>query len=72
MDAPSFDPDKIRAAIHATKNSNTCGPDGCSSKFLKLCTPLGEIFNMFIRQKALPSAWKLAHVVPIYKGLYRE
>ena len=23
---------------------------------------------MSIRQRALPSAWKLAHVVPIYKG----
>ena len=23
---------------------------------------------MSIMQKALPSAWKLAHVVPIYKG----
>ena len=23
---------------------------------------------MFIRQKALPSVWKLAHVIPICKG----
>ena len=72
MDVPSFIPDEVRAAIQASKNSNTSGPDGCSSKFLKLfselCTPLCDIYNMSIRQRVLPSAWKLAHVVPIYKG----
>ena len=44
MDVPSFNPDEVRAAIHASKSSNACGPDCCSSKFLKLfpklCTPL--------------------------------
>ena len=72
MDVPSFNPDEVRAAIHASKNSNACGLDGCSSKYLKLfpelCTPLCDIFNMSIKQRALPSTWKLAHIVPIYKG----
>ena len=36
MDVPTFNPDEVRAAIHASKNSNACGPDGCSSKFIKL------------------------------------
>ena len=67
MDVPSFNPDEVRAAIHASKNSIACGPDGCSLKFLKLfpelCIPLCDIFNMSLRQRALPSAWKLEHVV---------
>jgi hypothetical protein len=69
---PVFSPNEVRATIHALKNSNACGPDGCSNKFLKLfpelCIPLADIFNMSMRQKLLPSAWKLANVVPIFKG----
>ena len=69
MDVPSFNPDEVRAAIHASKNSNACGPAGYSAKFLKLfpelCSLLYDIFKMSIKQKTLPSAWKLAHVIPI-------
>jgi exonuclease III len=72
MDMPVFAPEEVRAVLLEAKNSNACGPDGCSSKFLKffpeLCVPLCKLFNMSMRQQAVPQAWKLANVVPIYKG----
>jgi len=72
MDMPLFVPEEVRAVLLETKNSSACGPDGCPSKFLKLfpelCIPLCSLFNMSMRQKAVPQAWKLANVVPIYKG----
>ena len=48
------------------------GLDGCPSKSLKLfpelCTPLSSLFNMSISQQIVLDAWRLAHVIPIFKG----
>jgi hypothetical protein len=72
MDLPVFIPEKVRAALIESKNSNSCGPDGCPSMILKhypeLCIPLSTIFNMSMKQQLVPNAWKLANVIPIYKG----
>ena len=36
MNLPVFNSDEVHDAIKALKNSNSCGPDGISIKFLKL------------------------------------
>jgi hypothetical protein len=72
MSLPVFSSDEVRHALLSSKNSSSCGPDGCPAKLLKLfpelCVPLTNIFNMSVQQQAIPDAWKLANVVPIYKG----
>ena len=58
--------------LKEAKNSRACGPNGFPSKFLKhfheLFTPLCHLSNMSMRQQAVPQAWKLNNVVPLYKG----
>ena len=67
-----FTPEEVRMALKEAKNSRACDPNGCPSIFLKqfpeLCTLLCHLFNKSTRQQAIPQAWKLANVVPIYKG----
>jgi hypothetical protein len=72
MDMTPFVPDEVRTVLKEASNSSACGPDGCPSKFLKkfpeLCVPLCNLFNMSMSQQAVPQAWKLANVIPVYKG----
>ena len=69
---PVYAPEEVRAVLKEAKNCSACGLDCCLFKFLKhfpeLCTPLCHLFKMSMRQQATPQAWKLARVVPIYKG----
>lgn len=49
-----------------------CGPDGIPSSILKcfasyIATPLCYIFNQSLVNSYFPTAWKLSHIVPIYK-----
>ena len=37
-------------------------------KFPELCVPLCDLFNMSIQQGIVPKAWKIANVIPIFKG----
>ena len=43
MEVSSFNPDEIRAAIYTSKNSNACGPNGCSSKFFKIISRIVQL-----------------------------
>ena len=50
-----------------------CGPDGTPSVFLKklyssLSLPLSLLFQKSYNSGKLPSEWRIAYVVPIYKG----
>ena len=54
---------------------NLCsnGPDGISNFVLKklsnsICIPLATIFQNSFDNKSIPSQWKLADIVPIFKG----
>ena len=52
--------------------SKSPGPDGISSRLLKLASPavantLAKIFNISIESGTFPEDWKKANVVPIYK-----
>ena len=72
MSLPSFTSGKVRLALLEAKKSNACGPDGCPSLLLsmfpELCLPLANLFNMSLLQETVPNEWKLAHVIPVYKG----
>ena len=55
--------------LNVTKAS---GPDGLSARVLKECanqivSPLCHIFNMSLRDGALPREWLEANVIPVYK-----
>jgi hypothetical protein len=72
MDMPVFNPAEVRGALLEIKNTSSCGSHGCPAKFLRhfpeLSIPLSNLFNMSMRQQTVPHAWKLANVVPIYRG----
>jgi len=51
------------------------GPDEISHRFLRevalqISTPLAIIFNSSISTGIYPQAWKLAHVIPVFKSKY--
>jgi hypothetical protein len=63
----------IVSAIKKLKSDCSCGPDGIPAVFLKECAeqlavPLEIIFNKSLAEGKLPTLWKMANVVPIYKG----
>ena len=61
--------------LEILKNLNTTkasGPDGLSPRVLKECAhqiafPLCHIFNMSLREGALPREWLEANVIPVFK-----
>lgn len=63
---------QVHSALSSLKNSNAVGPDGHSATFYKqikqsISLPLTFIFSMSFESGRLPSCWKTANVVPIYK-----
>ena len=72
----SFDPFTVNEVLEVLQNLNTSkspGPDEILPVFLKVCcielAPiLCNLFNAFISKGQVPTAWKDANVVPIYKG----
>ncbi len=63
----------IDKVIKSMKNSNSLGPDGFSMTFIKLVRltilyPLSIIFSSSFKTGAIPYAWKLSIISPIYKG----
>ena len=72
----SFDPITVSEVVDVLKNldsSKSPGPDGILPVFLKVCCKelapvLCDLFNVFLQHGQVPSAWKEANVVPIYKG----
>ena len=52
--------------------SKACGPDGVSPAVLKHCAKelapsLVTLFNLSMEQSKVPTSWKLANVIPVYK-----
>jgi hypothetical protein len=72
LPTPIFTPPEVRKVLAESNSSSSCGPDGCPpiilKKFPELCTPLCDLFNMSLQQGSVPKAWKVAKVIPIYKG----
>jgi hypothetical protein len=68
----SFSPHSVRLSLSNLKGSNAIGPDGYSATFYKalaneLCEPLFIIFNLSFELGILPTLWKMAKVIPVFK-----
>ena len=69
-----FDEARLLSAVRRikTKCQTSCGPDGYPIMLLKntmhvLARPLSQMYSSFISVGKMPTAWKTAHVTPIYK-----
>ena len=67
-----FCPSKIRNILENTISSKAPGPDGIYGVVLKNCSnslaePLSIIFKLVYNTGILPSQWRLANVVPVFK-----
>ena len=65
--------EEVTGKIDKLKAEKSQGPDGINPKLLKecknvLCDPLTLLFNKFMREEKLPSAWKKENITPIHKG----
>lgn len=63
----------IYNAICEMKENCSAGPDGLEPKFVKLAAhilmyPLADLFNLSLSTHCIPSIWKCAQVVPLFKG----
>lgn len=74
----SFDIFKIEIILSKLKSSACCGPDGIPSVFLKRCAPsISYPLLLFFRKSLLsmqvPSDWKDANVMPLFKdGIHSD
>ncbi len=67
------DPEEILKTVASLKPKTSHGHDSISSKLIKLITtsiaiPLSKIINKSIETGTVPTSWKLAKVIPIYKS----
>ena len=68
-----FSCNAIKSLLHKLPNKSSSGPDGISNILLKklseeLCKPLSILFQLSFNQKTIPDEWRMADVIPIYKG----
>ena len=67
-----FSHEDILKVLSNLDTSKAIGPDGLSAVFLKGCASslsesLTYLFNLSMRTGKIPSSWKLANVVPVFK-----
>ena len=70
-------PAEVDAIVRKLKNSKSCGLDNIDTYILKLTRrfivpALTQIVNLSISTKTFPQAYKVAKVVPLYKGKEAE
>ena len=68
-----FDPNTINQLNNKLPNKCSNGPDRISNFLLKklsnsICIPLAIILQNSFDNKSIPTQWKLADIVPIFKG----
>jgi len=71
-DLKRISPTDIVTILSKFKNSFAVGPDGFSAAFYKrfayeLCYPLSVILNTSVNIGKLPTCWKRALVIPVFK-----
>ena len=64
---------ELRSVVHSLNAHSSSGPDRLPVSLFKsflgrLGSPLLHVFNSSIADGTVPSCWKTAEVVPIYKG----
>lgn len=67
-----FDKETVLLKLQRLQPDKSQGPDGLNPKLLKECAesvavPLAEIFQISLDEGQLPTDWKLADVIPIFK-----
>ena len=70
-------PSQVHSALLGLNNSTSCGPDGIPSIFLKKCAsslayPLSIIYNKSFSTGLVPTPWKSAIILPLFKGGIRS
>ena len=65
-------PEQVEEKLGGLKSSSSPGPDGLHPRVLKeaasaLSTPLSKLFKKSLDSGILPTDWKVAEVVPIFK-----
>jgi Reverse transcriptase (RNA-dependent DNA polymerase) len=63
----------VMSAVQSLKRGKSPGIDGLTASFLKIAgfeaaCYLDSLFNQIIREGVIPSVWKKALVIPIFKG----
>ena len=71
--ADSFNILKIQNTLSKLPSSTSSGPDGIPSVFLKKCAlslsyPLLLLFRKSLSSMSVPSCWRDANVMPLFKG----
>ena len=66
-------PDQIEKIISSLKNSKACGVDNVDTYILKLIKAdivpaVCHIVNLSLQSNKFPTKWKIAKVIPLYKG----
>ena len=64
--------DLVKAFLDSIPVNKACGPDGISARIIRECSdalsaPLAKICDLSPRQSVVPSLWKRANIVPIFK-----
>ncbi|MCP4492583.1 MAG: hypothetical protein GY820_35545, partial [Gammaproteobacteria bacterium] len=67
-----FPPSVVYDKLCRLKPSLSCGPDGIPKLFLKrfafhFCLPLSKIFEFSFSHAVLPSMWRCADILPLFK-----
>ena len=72
LDKITISTEDVESEIDRLKSQKSPGPDEIYARILKECkkevsTKLMDIFNISLRTREVPGAWKTANVVPIFK-----
>ena len=65
-------PEVVANKIDNMKENKSPGVDGIAPKILKetveqMCRPLAHVFNMSLQEGIVPSEWKEANIIPLFK-----
>ena len=66
-------PEEVEKIIKQLKNTKSCGTDWVDTKILKLSQniilpALTHLINLIITTGIYPKDWKIAKIIPLYKG----
>ncbi|MGL5085530.1 MAG: RNA-directed DNA polymerase [Clostridium sp.] len=73
LETPTFSVDDVERQLRSCNPNSTQGPDGIHPRVLSeaakvLAVPVFNLFRYSLSTGELPSAWRQAHVIPIFKA----